>query len=74
MAERILEIRRQAGSPRSEQRDAADEALPFLDDTLPPRPELADARILWGPDFCRLEYLRHLVETGRVKDDGVMKR
>jgi len=34
-----------------------------------PRQEsLQDLRVFWGPDICRLEYLIHLVETGRIKD------
>jgi hypothetical protein len=24
---------------------------------------------LWGADICRLEYLIHLVDTGRIKSD-----
>lgn len=28
-----------------------------------------DLKIFWGPDICRLEYLIHLVDTGRIKDE-----
>ncbi len=35
-----------------------------------PQPtEIADIKIFWGPEICRLEYLLHLLDTGRVKDD-----
>lgn len=30
---------------------------------------MADLRVFWGPDICRLEYLIHLVDTGRIKDE-----
>lgn len=46
------------------------------EDSVPPCPpkdeppqEMADLKIFWGPEICRLEYLVHLLETGRVKDD-----
>jgi hypothetical protein len=32
--------------------------------------DMADLRIFWGPEICRLEYLLHLLETGRVKDES----
>lgn len=38
----------------------------------PPRraeEQLADLRVFWGPEICRLEYLVHLLETGRIKDE-----
>lgn len=31
--------------------------------------EMADLKIFWGPEICRLEYLVHLLETGRVVDE-----
>jgi hypothetical protein len=31
---------------------------------------MADMRVFWGPDICRLEYLLHLVDTGRIKDES----
>lgn len=31
--------------------------------------DLADLKIFWGPEICRLEYLIHLLDTGRVKDE-----
>jgi hypothetical protein len=31
---------------------------------------MADLKIFWGPEICRLEYLLHLLDTGRVKDDS----
>jgi len=31
--------------------------------------EMADLRIFWGPEICRLEYLLHLMQTGRIKDE-----
>jgi hypothetical protein len=30
---------------------------------------IADLKVFWGPEICRLEYLLHLVETGRIKDE-----
>jgi hypothetical protein len=30
---------------------------------------MADLKVFWGPDICRLEYLMHLVDTGRIKDE-----
>lgn len=30
---------------------------------------MADLKVFWGPEICRLEYLVHLVETGRIKDE-----
>lgn len=32
---------------------------------------IADLKVFWGPEICRLEYLVHLVDTGRIKDEGV---
>ena len=31
--------------------------------------QIADLKVFWGPEICRLEYLLHLVETGRIKDE-----
>jgi len=31
--------------------------------------EMADLRIFWGLEICRLEYLLHLMRTGRIKDE-----
>jgi hypothetical protein len=31
--------------------------------------DLADLRVFWGPEICRLEYLVHLLDTGRIKDE-----
>lgn len=31
--------------------------------------DISDLRVFWGPEICRLEYLVHLVDTGRIKDD-----
>ncbi|HLJ66784.1 MAG TPA: hypothetical protein VKX16_05445 [Chloroflexota bacterium] len=31
--------------------------------------DMTDLRIFWGPEICRLEYLLHLLDTGRVKHD-----
>ncbi|HEX6509137.1 MAG TPA: hypothetical protein VF221_16030 [Chloroflexota bacterium] len=33
------------------------------------REEMADLKIFWGPEICRLEYLVHLLDTGRIKDE-----
>lgn len=30
---------------------------------------MADLRVFWGPEICRIEYLVHLLDTGRVKDE-----
>jgi len=32
------------------------------------RDGMADLKVFWGPEICRLEYLLHLVDTGRIKD------
>ena len=51
---------------------------PSMDDNISPVPEpqasgtgesMADLKVFWGPEICRLEYLMHLVETGRIKDE-----
>lgn len=34
-----------------------------------PCEQLADLKIFWGPEICRLEYLVHLLDTGRIKDE-----
>ena len=34
-----------------------------------PGEQLADLKIFWGPEICRLEYLVHLLDTGRIKDE-----
>ncbi|HEY8684885.1 MAG TPA: hypothetical protein VIO57_04690 [Chloroflexota bacterium] len=34
-----------------------------------PREKMADLKIFWGPEICRLEYLVHLLDTGRIKDE-----
>ncbi len=34
-----------------------------------PTEQLADLKIFWGPEICRLEYLVHLLDTGRIKDE-----
>jgi hypothetical protein len=31
--------------------------------------EMADLKIFWGPEICRLEYLIHLLDTGRIVDE-----
>lgn len=35
--------------------------------------DMADLRIFWGPEICRLEYLLHLLETGRVKPESAAR-
>ena len=35
--------------------------------------QLADLKIFWGPEICRLEYLVHLLDTGRIKDEHWQK-
>lgn len=36
----------------------------------PPRGDaMADLKVFWGPEICRLEYLLHLLETGRIVDE-----
>ncbi|GAC1443048.1 MAG: hypothetical protein NVSMB52_00920 [Chloroflexota bacterium] len=47
----------------------SDSASNFELPSKPAREEIADLKIFWGPEICRLEYLVHLVDTGRVKDD-----
>jgi hypothetical protein len=34
-----------------------------------PSDSMADLKIFWGPEIYRLEYLVHLLETGRIKDE-----
>jgi hypothetical protein len=34
-----------------------------------PDAEMSDLKIFWGPEICRLEYLLHLLDTGRIKDE-----
>jgi hypothetical protein len=34
-----------------------------------PDAEMHDLKIFWGPEICRLEYLLHLLDTGRIKDE-----
>ncbi|MBV9279458.1 MAG: hypothetical protein JOZ41_05210 [Chloroflexi bacterium] len=34
-----------------------------------PADHMTDLRVFWGPEICRLEYLIHLLDTGRIKDD-----
>lgn len=34
----------------------------------PSAEQMADLKVFWGPEICRLEYLVHLLETGRIKD------
>jgi hypothetical protein len=33
--------------------------------------EMSDLKIFWGPEICRLEYLLHLLDTGRIVDERV---
>lgn len=33
---------------------------------------MTDLRVFWGPDICRLEYLIHLLETGRIKSEPLL--
>ncbi|MGH2443051.1 MAG: hypothetical protein ACRDFX_07810 [Chloroflexota bacterium] len=40
----------------------------------PAEMEIADLKIFWGSEICRLEYLVHLLDTGRVKDDVAVPR
>lgn len=30
---------------------------------------ISDLKIFWGPEICRLEYLLHLMQTGRIVDE-----
>ncbi|GAC1328207.1 MAG: hypothetical protein NVS2B16_00310 [Chloroflexota bacterium] len=32
------------------------------------RDPMSDLKVFWGPEICRLEYLLHLLDTGRIKD------
>jgi hypothetical protein len=34
-----------------------------------PQQNLGDLKVFWGPEACRLEYLVHLIRTGRIKDE-----
>lgn len=47
----------------------SDDPQPAGDDTQLPQ-GMHDLKIFWGPEICRLEYLLHLLDTGRVKDDS----
>lgn len=31
--------------------------------------DISDLKVYWGPEICRLEYLLHLMETGRIVDE-----
>lgn len=31
--------------------------------------QMSDLKVFWGPEICRLEYLLHLMDTGRIKDE-----
>ena len=31
--------------------------------------QMADLKIFWGPEICRIEYLMHLLDTGRIKGE-----
>lgn len=35
------------------------------------RTDMADLKVFWGPEICRLEYLLHLLNTGRIKDETI---
>ncbi len=43
-----------------------------LTSSISPLSDIADLKVFWGPDICRLEYLIHLVDTGRIKDERRM--
>lgn len=36
--------------------------------------DMADLRVFWGPEICRLEYLVHLLDTGRIVDERRARR
>lgn len=36
--------------------------------------EASDLKIFWGPEICRLEYLVHLLDTGRIKQEPLPHR
>lgn len=36
--------------------------------------KMADLKVFWGPEICRLEYLMHLVHTGRIRDEAEESR
>lgn len=31
--------------------------------------DMSDLKVFWGPEICRLEYLIHLMDTGRIVDE-----
>jgi hypothetical protein len=35
---------------------------------------MADLKLFWGAEIYRLEYLVHLLETGRIKDERLRTR
>ena len=41
-------------------------------DSTPSQPaghaNMADLKVFWGPEICRIEYLMHLLNTGRITD------
>jgi hypothetical protein len=49
--------------------DADPDQSPDLVPTEPAEADISDMRIFWGPEICRLEYLLHLMETGRIVDE-----
>lgn len=34
-----------------------------------PSAQMTDLKIFWGPEICRIEYLLHLLDTGRIVDE-----
>ena len=53
--------------PSSNGQDGTEPSSP--DSGVSAETEVSDLRVFWGPEICRLEYLVHLLDTGRIKDD-----
>jgi hypothetical protein len=56
-------------SSADDQDDGAD-CVPRTESESSSREHMADLKVFWGPEICRLEYLMHLVETGRIKGES----
>ena len=55
--------------PSSRPDESSRSTLP-LTETETVKTQESDAKLVFGTEFWRLEYLLHLIETGRVKDQG----
>jgi hypothetical protein len=54
--------------PPSSDTDGRDQADAAVQEAVR-QEHMADLKVFWGPEICRLEYLVHLMDTGRIKDE-----